>query len=188
MLRLMTDPLFDGCDALFLDAVADARVYGEYGLGASTLWMDANTSARIIGVDTSADWVVQTQAQLTRDVHDIVHIDVGPVAKWGRPRSFRKRRNFIHYIEGIWTSDAVPDVVLIDGRFRVACLLTTLLHARPGTRIVFDDYIGRKTYHLVEEFVPPDAKNTRQAMFTVPERRNMTAIKRLRDQFVMVID
>lgn len=184
----MNDPLFDGCDALFLDAIDGVRTYGEYGLGASTLWVDQHTDAQIIGVDTAADWVTQTKAQMTREGHDIVHIDVGPVAKWGRPRTFRKRRNFIHYIEGVWTGVARPDVVLIDGRFRVACFLTCLLHARPGTRIVFDDYVGRRTYHLVEEFVTPDARNARQAVFTVPKARDATVIKRLRDQFVMVID
>lgn len=184
----MTDALFDGDDALFLDAVSDAETYGEYGLGASTLWVDANTHAHIIGVDTAVDWVTQTKAQMTRPGHHLAHIDVGPVAKWGRPRSFRKRRNFIHYIEGLWTGDDLPDVVLVDGRFRVACFLTTLLRARPGTRIVFDDYVRRRTYHLVEEFVAPDAKNTRQAVFTVPTALDKPAIKRLRDQFVMVID
>lgn len=181
-------PLFDGEDALFHAAVAGARTYGEYGLGASTLWMDQHTDARIIGVDTALDWVTQTQAQLTREGHDIVHIDVGPVAKWGRPRTYRKRRNFIHYVESIWRGDALPDVVLVDGRFRVACFLTTLLHAQPGTRIIFDDYVGRRTYHLVEEFAPAEAKNTRQAVFTVPAVQDMTVIKRLRDQFLMVID
>lgn len=183
-----TSALFDGHDALFLDVAADARVYGEYGLGASTLWMDRHTDAHVIGVDTAADWVTQTQAALTRTTHDIAHIDVGPVAKWGRPRTYRKRCNFIHYVEGLWTGDVLPDVVLVDGRFRVACFLTTLLHAKPGCRVIFDDYIDRRTYHLVEEFVLPDARNDRQAVFTVPAARNLTAIKGLRDQFLMVID
>lgn len=184
----MTDaPLFDGHDALFLAAIDGVKTYGEYGLGASTLWVDRHTEARIIGVDTAADWVTQTRSALTRDGHDLRHIDVGPVAKWGRPRTYRKRRNFIQYVEGIWAGPA-PEMVLVDGRFRVACFLTTLLRAQPGTIILFDDYMGRKTYHLVEEFVRPEATNDRQAAFIVPDIRDLAAIKALRDQFLMVID
>ncbi len=182
-----TTLLFDGNDALFRAAVADARIYGEYGLGASTLWIDQNTDAQIIGVETSASWLEQVTARLTRPDHDIRHINVGPVAKWGLPRSYRKRRNFIHYVEGIW-KNASPEVVLIDGRFRVACFLTCLLRARPGCVVVFDDYVDRKTYHVVEEVLTPEAVNTRQAVFIVPETLDMTAVKAMRDQFVMVMD
>lgn len=182
------EPLFDGHDALFHTALAGIRVYGEYGLGASTLWVDRNTDARIVAMETDPVWVDQTSAALTRDGHDIRHIDVGPVAKWGKPRTYRKRRNFIKYIEGPWGSATKPQMVLIDGRFRVACFLTSLLSADPGTPIVFDDYVGRRTYQLVEEFCRPEAKNERLAVFLVPEKQNKRAIRALRDQFVMVLE
>lgn len=182
------EPLFDGHDALFRAAIDGVRVYGEYGLGASTLWVDANTSARIVGVETDAQWADRIRAALTRDGHDIRHVDVGPVAKWGKPRTYRKRRNFIDYVEGPWGSLTKPEAVLIDGRFRVACFLTSLVTADPGTPIIFDDYVGRRTYHLVEEFGAPVAKNDRQAVFIVPERRDKPAIRALRDQFAMVLE
>ncbi len=182
------EQIFDGHDDLFRAAIAGIRTYGEYGLGASTLWMDRHTDAQIIGVETDPVWVEQTRAALTRPGHDIRHVDVGPVAQWGKPRSYRKRRNFIDYIEGPWLAGPLPQVVLIDGRFRVACFLTSLMLAKPGTVIVFDDYITRRTYHLVEEMLPPAARNARQASFIVPAARNLPAIKRLRDQFVMVIE
>lgn len=182
------EQLFDGHDDLFRAAIAGIRTYGEYGLGASTLWMDRHSYAQIIGVDTDPDWAKQTCAALTRAGHDIRHVDVGPVAKWGKPRSYRKRRAFIDYIEGPWLAGPLPQVVLIDGRFRVACFLTSLMLSEPGTVIIFDDYITRRTYHLVEEMLAPAARNARQASFIVPTVRNRTAIKRLRDQFVMVIE
>ncbi len=62
-----------------------------------------------------------------------------------------------------------PDLVLIDGRFRVACFLTTLLQARPGTIVLFDDYVGRnERYGQVETYVQPDRLVERMAVFTVP--------------------
>jgi hypothetical protein len=43
-----------------------------------------------------------------------------------------------------WRRGAVkPDLVLIDGRFRLACFLHPLLAAAPGTPILFDDYTNR---------------------------------------------
>ncbi|MBF9043505.1 hypothetical protein HKCCE4037_09210 [Rhodobacterales bacterium HKCCE4037] len=181
--------LFDGEDGLFKAAIEGCRTYGEYGLGASTLWVDANTDATIIGVETDPAWLDRTRAALTRPTaHDLRHIDVGPVAKWGKPRSYRKRRNFLSYVEGPWSGLAKPEVVLIDGRFRVACFLTSLREATPGTAIIFDDYVKRKTYHLVEEFLRPEAVNARQAVFIVPKTRDKRAIEGLRNQFLMVME
>ncbi|WP_224813608.1 hypothetical protein [Hasllibacter sp. MH4015] len=180
--------LFDGDDRLFLAAIDAAKVYGEYGMGASTLWVDAYTDAAIIGVDTSADWVAQTSAAVTRPGHILRHIDVGPVAKWGKPRSYRKRRNFIHYVEGPWNAPVKPDVVLVDGRFRVASFLTTLIHADPGCVVVFDDYVGRRTYHIVEEVLRASERSDRQAAFVVPEDVDLKAVTELRDQFMMVTE
>ena len=48
-----------------------------------------------------------------------------------------------------------PDLVLVDGRFRAACFLASLLFARPGAVILFDDYVDRPFYHTVEAFGTP---------------------------------
>ena len=63
----------------------------------------------------------------------------------------------------------VPDLVLVDGRFRVACFLASILYARPGCRILFDDYAERSYYHTVTRFVPPARMIERMAEFSVPQ-------------------
>ena len=35
----------------------------------------------------------------------------------------------------------VPDLILIDGRFRVCCFLSSLKYGNVGTKILFDDYL-----------------------------------------------
>jgi hypothetical protein len=40
---------------------------------------------------------------------------------------------------------------MIDGRFRVACFLQTILHAQNDIIILFHDYRIRPDYHVVEE-------------------------------------
>lgn len=46
-------------------------------------------------------------------------------------------------------------MVLVVGRFRVACFVYSLLCAQTRTIILFDDYANREHYHAVEEFSRP---------------------------------
>ena len=178
---VIMEQLFDGDDQLFKDIVKKARIYGEYGCGESTKWVLKNTSAQIFSVDSSKEWVQlvidQTKNSELKRV-SIDYIDVGPVKKWGYPKSYQKRSQFKHYVESIWGHDQKPDVVLVDGRFRVCSFLTTLKFANPGTLIIFDDYTKRKRYHLVEEYVEKKDTYGQQAIFEVPNKDSID-LKRL---------
>ncbi|MAO75600.1 MAG: hypothetical protein CL699_04770, partial [Chloroflexi bacterium] len=96
--------------------------------------------------------------------------------------------HFDIYTSSIWNRAEKPDVVLIDGRFRVACFLKSLLHAPPNTVILFDDYINRPHYHVVEEFLTPDQTCGRQASFIVPQNINKEKIEEMYNQFLIVMD
>jgi hypothetical protein len=58
---------------------------------------------------------------------------------------------------------------MIDGRFRVACFLTSLIYAQPQTVILFDDYEDRPVYHVVEKHLKPVLMAGRMAKFIVPD-------------------
>lgn len=181
--------LFDGDDALFLERAGRSRVYGEYGCGASTIWMATHSSALIQSVDTSADWIAQVRrctAGAARPPR-LTHVDLGPLGDWGRPLGYAARRLIPSYLEAPWQGEA-PDLVLIDGRFRVACFLHGLLEAAPGTGLLFDDYADRPHYHLVEEFCPPLERCGRQALFEVPASLPRERIVAERDRFLYVMD
>ena len=47
-----------------------------------------------------------------------------------------------------------PDLILIDGRFRVACALKAIksLKHQDNWVIIVDDYLGREEYKIIEEF------------------------------------
>lgn len=162
--------LFEGSDEVFKEIVKTCRVYGEYGCGQSTLWVAANTSALICAVDTSRVWVDKVKdSVIDKDRADIKWIDLGEVGDWGRPVSYGKREDFNQYTDWIWSQSTRPDCVLVDGRFRVACFLTSLLKAEAGTTIIFDDYTNRPYYHVVEELLPVARQCGRQAIFIVPK-------------------
>ena len=57
--------------------------------------------------------------------------------------------------------------MLIDGRFRAACLAAVRLRARRPTTVLFDDYVDRKYYHAVEKLARKEEVVGRMARFTV---------------------
>lgn len=81
-----------------------------------------------------------------------------------------------------------PDLVLIDGRFRLACFLHSQLAAETGTPILFDDYTNRPQYHLVEEFCPIEQSEGRQVLFSVPAELDRETIGRELEGFLLVRD
>jgi hypothetical protein len=179
--------LFGGKPEFLSGLAPRARIYGEYGVGASTSWMAEQTTARIIGVDSSAEWIGKVRATVPPDRADLRHVDVGDLGSWGRPKDYRRRHAFRDYVEGLWTGDTRPDLVLIDGRFRVACFLKSCLEAAPGTPIVVDDYTRRPDYHVMAEFVTPEDVNERQALFVVPSGIDRSRFSEELERFIYVM-
>jgi hypothetical protein len=180
--------LFDGHGELFKRIVATARVYGEYGVGASTDWVYANTEANIIAVETSPVWAEAVLRGKDGGRISIGTPDLGEVEEWGRPATYGLRENFALYSQFIWRVARKPDTVLIDGRFRVACFVASLLNANAGTRILFDDYSDRRHYHVIEEILEPIELCGRQALFHVPEAFDRQGAAQIAVDFRMVMD
>lgn len=160
--------LFRGDDGLYKSLSSSCSNYFEFGAGDSTVWMSFNTSASIRSVDTSHQHGNTVRSLVNRKV-DLTVIDVGPLQDWGRPTGYSRREEFSKYIfsysagsDGTW-----PDLVLIDGRFRVACFLATIREAPEGTLILFDDFKSRSYYHLVQEWIKPVKYCGEQALFMV---------------------
>lgn len=162
--------LFDGDDALFKKIMQRVTLYGEYGCGKSTKWVLNNTSSKIMAVDTSQQWVdeVNSENVSNNDRLLIKHVDLGAVGGWGRPIDYINRHGFAEYTDFMWKQAEKPNVILIDGRFRVCCFLTALKYANEGAYLLFDDYIGRPHYHVVEKYVERSEECGRQCLFIVP--------------------
>ena len=169
------EPLFGGDEYLFKRLSKEAKIYGEYGCGQSTIWMAQNTDATIISADTSIDWCKKIETLTMNHGFKVIYdvADCGEIIGWGFPRDYSKRDNFKNYFESIWNKkDLRPDTVLIDGRFRLACFFTCLLKADVGTKIIFDDYVNRPYYHIIENYIKPVEYCGRQALFIIPNKEN----------------
>lgn len=181
--------LFRGNGAYFEKRLLSSKFYGEYGCGASTIWVANNCAAQIISVDSSKFWINKIKQDIpSENKIELIHVDLGELGDWGRPVDYTHRSKINDYLNAPWSDGAKPDTILVDGRFRVACFFTSLLAADPGSIIIFDDYADRKHYHLVEEFVSCDQIFGDQAIFTVPSALDRTAIEQELAKFVYVMD
>ena len=100
------------------------------------------------------------------------------------------RDNFLNYANDIWNRELKPNFVLIDGRLRVLCFLISLKNCNPGTKIIFDDYVSRKYYHIVEELIKPSSDDGRQCLFEVGDKKNidMKKLDFLINKFNYILD
>ena len=169
---LKKNQLFDGYDQLFKQNISVKTIYGEYGCGKSTMFVMKNYKIPIYSVDTSKFWIDKIQKE-NNSILNIKHIDLGEIGNWGRPKGYEYRSSFLDYTHWIWKQKSKPNLVLIDGRFRVSCFLTSLKFGDEGTKIIFDDYTNRRHYHIVEEFLKPIQFNERQALFIVPNKSTL---------------
>jgi hypothetical protein len=155
----------------------------EYGSGGSTSYA-ANTSKvqSIISVDTSKEWLDNVKNSLSGLESQVFlnHCDLGPVGDWGTPINRDQSSKFWQYMVTPWRvaeeKNLKPDTILIDGRFRVACFLYSLLSARVGSLIMFDDYFDRPHYFVVENFCKLNECHGRMAVFYVEHNYSITKI------------
>jgi hypothetical protein len=147
-----------------------AGVILEYGSGGSTV-LAARSGCRVISVESDKAWAQRLAAHLApiSDRAQVHHADIGPTGPWGAPRNDLHFRRFHSYALSVWDRpDFVePDLVLIDGRFRAACLVAVLLRATRPTTVLFDDYARRRYYHGVERLARKEEMIGRMARFTV---------------------
>ena len=180
--------LFDGEDYLFKKYLINCDYYFEYGVGASTRWVLENTKSKIISVDTDEKWINSIDFCDKGSRVKLNWINLGDLGNWGRPKSYVYRDRFIDYISNVWNFNEKADVILIDGRFRVACFLYSLINAKINSLIIFDDYNNRPYYHIIEEVVPIYKICGRQAVFRVPENINRSLAENILNKFLYVFD
>lgn len=144
----------------------------EYGTGGSTRLAASQVHSLVMGVESDRAWAEDLEAGIRRDHPEAnlrLHwVDVGPTGKWGRPRNHSGWRGYHLYPLSVWDQPWFrhPDLVLVDGRFRVGCLLATLFRITRPVTLLFDDYADRAHYvAAVESFVQPVSVTGRMARF-----------------------
>jgi len=163
----MADPaplqvaMTDGEVAVLRECFSKAASLVEFGSGGSTLLAVRSTSLRRIwSVESDPAWLARLrgEADIVGAERDgrltLVHADIGAVGPFGYPVDEARRATWPGYHQDVWRDPATleTDLVLVDGRFRVACALQAVARCRPHTVILFHDFWNRTPYHPLLAF------------------------------------
>lgn len=152
-----------------------SEVFLEYGAGGSTVLAASLGVKDIYSVESDQAFLNAVEAKITTifpnkkiQAH---FVDIGHTKEFGYPIDPQSANRWPNYCVAPWQTliknNRSPDLILIDGRFRVACFLLSALSASSGTIILFDDYFDRPHYHVVEKYYSPNRKIGRMAEFVI---------------------
>ena len=142
---------------LFYKYLDNASKYLEFGSGGSTFQAAIRQNiTQIISVESDIGWINKIKENVPADKQiDFRYIDLKPVPNtWGYPGPFCATEDKINYSNVICDLDSADklDLILIDGRFRVACCLKCFNKISDDCVIAFDDFLDRPHYHIVLDY------------------------------------
>jgi hypothetical protein len=186
-------PHFDSKSTDYFTArLRAATSYLEFGSGGSTV-LAAREGKRFVTVDSDTYFLKAVRDKILNVVGDaglaqgrFIPVDIGCTQGWGVPifrsPSSERLKKWKRYFLAPWEEcgdSFAPELILIDGRFRVACALATIqaLSDRCDWEICVDDYLGRAYYREIELFARLDRMVGRMAVFKPLKESKPEALK-----------
>jgi hypothetical protein len=170
---------------MFRKYLGKAKRYLEFGSGGSTVAALLYSNIPVISTDSSieffchleSDFPIIKYSQMKSRLF-LNYVDVGKVGDWGTPINKSKRDKYPDFSQSVFQiSDARDsDFVLVDGRFRVACVLAALLNTRPNTVIMVHDFWSREYYHSILNFVDVIDRTDEIGVFRIKKDANRNDI------------
>jgi len=177
------NPLFLKNDRImFYKLLNKAKVYFEYGVGGSTYQANIrNNIIKIYSVESDKQWLNKLQKYTNSNKITFLYSDLNTLPKtYGNPGKNSSPTQWINYSNQIrnLTNDEQKniDLVLIDGRFRVACCLKCFDIIKSNCLIAFDDFLNRKHYHIVLDYYNIIKKTKDNNMVILQKKINITSI------------
>jgi len=171
-IQIPENPSFVSKEAIkkYFELLQKSNFYVEYGSGGSTI-AAAKLGKNFASYESSEKFLKLVSKKIIQlgkfdpQCMDLKAIHYGPTRTWGIPfpyaiSKFIFRKGMQKYSNPHWENlKRFPDLILIDGRFRVACALKAIksLKHQDDWVIIVDDYLGREEYKIIEEFSDLDA-------------------------------
>ena len=131
----------------FLYFMKPENIYFEFGSGGSTN-IASYFKLKTYSVESDLKW----HQKLKNNGIIANYITIGLNNSYlGYPGINTNINDWKKYIQA-YKKEYNADVILIDGRFRVACALDIFAKIRNDTIIFIHDYINRPQYHIIEKF------------------------------------
>ncbi|QUG76161.1 tetratricopeptide repeat protein [Erwinia sp. E602] len=176
--------------ALFERCITQSSAYYEFGSGGSTKLATRN-NVTVYGVESDKFWV-DTLAKEAGPLCKVDYVDIGPTKEWGYPVDASHQQQFPLYSEAILQHQRWFDLILVDGRFRVACTLNAIKHTlatrrnNAVTQIFIHDFWDRPDYHVVLEFLNVVDKAETAGVFTLKPQIDVVKLEKLLEKFKFI--
>ena len=142
-------------EILFRRYLSGASIVFEWGCGKTTeiaaryCASDKNSVKEVHSVDSHNFWIEELKSKKVKA--KFYYVDINAKKKLGHPKDKSKIKNWPAYSGKILELSTPPDLVLVDGRFRVACALKLVsVLPKHGFLLVHD--WNRKAYHVITAF------------------------------------
>jgi len=163
----------------------------EFGAGASTLYAASVPTIQQIDSVESSESFINENLKPNPVISEAISagklffhvIDIGRTWLWGYPMGLCKKHQWPNYSLSIFSKKSEHDLVLIDGRFRVACTLNCILKTPEDCKIIIHDFWNRSDYKIVLPFLETKAKADTLGLFEKKEGIDRDKIKAMIEKY-----
>jgi hypothetical protein len=178
---------------LFKKYIEKCNYYFEFGSGSSTNFAyNQSNIKKIITVESDVEWYNKFQ-NINNNKFNIIFVDLKvEKKKLGYPGSNSKLEDWILYSDSLKNIDKniqeKIDLILIDGRFRVACCLKCHKIINNDCIILFNDFMYRKNYHEVLNYFSIIDKTIDNSMVALKKKPNLIPSDKLIQKYESIKD
>jgi len=138
----------------FQSEIKKSKFFFEYGSGVSTIYVDKKLK-KYISIE-SDKYFYNSLSQKLNNNQSLKYFNLGIVGEFSYPLYCSKQqvKNYVGSINKYFKKNNFPDLILVDGRFRIACCLNLFDKLKKYKKIVIilDDYKSRTEYQYLKKF------------------------------------
>lgn len=185
---------------LFQKYLNNSTNYLEFGSGGSTYYAaKSNNIKKIVTTETDNIWIdkikkndiIKTGLSTNRII--IRYVDIK--CTWWKHVSWSttieksySKENWPKYSKISHHIEFIPDLILIDGRFRVVSALECLKIMDKNSILLFHDYTIRKQYHIIEQFFDKIENINTLCVFKKKKNIDNIELEKIIEKYRLVID
>ncbi|MDR1236457.1 MAG: hypothetical protein LBJ96_05645 [Holosporaceae bacterium] len=177
---------------LFLKIVGQSKKYLEFGSGGSTFEVLKHSQADVTSVEGSKSWYEHMKSwSLIKNSKrlKLLYVDLGETADWSVPVEKSKQKLWPGYsaVPFNLSDPQLYDTILIDGRFRVACGIMSIICC-PNAVIMIHDFPDRPKYHILLNFMEITDQAGTLCVFKVKKTIDIKRLQRLYEHYKYIYD
>ena len=130
---------------VFRRYLSNCSNYFEFGSGGSTYRASITDNIKTI-TSVESDKVFSKKIKKLSSKIDMIYVNIGPTKEFGQPANKLNSNLWKNYANAFEKRKENTDLVLVDGRFRVACALKVCLEL-PSSTVIVHDFYNRVHYH-----------------------------------------